>query len=89
MQDKIISILLILYGVYLTTIGFLNLQKNKKIFSVLELLDLYIIKIKKGMVAYESRKNDLLETSKHKIFAKSFLFLGILSLVLGLFLLLQ
>ena len=63
MQEKIIPILFLILGVYTATIGFLNIKKNKKILSVFELVDLYIIKIKKGKAAYESRKNDLLETS--------------------------
>ena len=89
MHDKIISTMLILYGLYLAIIGYLNLKKNKKILSVLELVDLHIVKFQKGIDAYENRKKDLLETSKHKIFAKNFFFLGILSIGVGLILLLQ
>jgi hypothetical protein len=89
MQEKIIPILFVIFGAYSTTIGFLNLKKNKKILSVFELVDLYIIKTNKGKGAYESRKDELLETSKHKIFAKYFLFIGIITAIIGFFLLLQ
>lgn len=89
MHENIIPILFVIFGVYLAIIGFLNVYKNKKLLSVFELVELHIIKRKMGLVAYENRKNDLLETSKHIIFAKYFLFVGITITVIGFFLLLQ
>ena len=87
MNDKVIPVFFLIFGTYIGIIGWLNLAKNKKLLSIFELADLYIRKNKNGLVAYEARKKDLLETSKHKIFAINYLFLGIITSVVGLYLL--
>jgi len=89
MQDKIIPKLFLLFGVYLATIGFFNLKKNKKILDIFSMIELYFIKIRRGMVAYENRKSDILGTSKHKLFSIYYLVVGISITVVGLFLLFQ
>lgn len=89
MNKIIIPLFLIIYGSYLSIIGLLNILMKKQILGILELIHLRSVKIKKGLDAYENRKSDLLETSKHKLFSINYLIVGIPCLVIGIFLLQQ
>lgn len=78
------SAFFIFCGLYLVVISYLNLAKGKKILSIIEIIDVYLTRLKHGKKASDNRKSDLLSPWKHKLFNQSFLILGICTLIVGL-----
>jgi hypothetical protein len=77
MNNLIFTFLFLFFGVYFTTIGYLNLKKDRKILDFLALIDLQLIKMTRGVDAYEQRKRILLDPWTQKMFSINYLILGI------------